>query len=53
MVDKSQRVIAEMGSLKQAQQALTPTQQSLLERIKAHAAADLCASPATTDRYLY
>ncbi len=36
VVDKSQRVIAEMGSLKQAQQALTPTQQSLLERIKAH-----------------
>jgi dedicated sortase system histidine kinase len=36
VVDKSQRVIAEMGSLKQAQQALAPTQQSLLERIKAH-----------------
>lgn len=36
VVDKSQRVIAEMGSLKQAQQALAPTQPSLLERIKAH-----------------
>ncbi|MEK6663742.1 MAG: proteobacterial dedicated sortase system histidine kinase [Pseudomonadota bacterium] len=36
VVDKSQRVIAEMGSLKQAQQALAPTEQSLLERIKAH-----------------
>lgn len=36
VVDKSQRVIAEMGSLKQAQQALAPAQPSLLESIKAH-----------------
>ncbi|OFZ68147.1 MAG: proteobacterial dedicated sortase system histidine kinase, partial [Betaproteobacteria bacterium RBG_16_58_11] len=36
VVDKSQRVIAEMGSLKQAQQALAPAQPSLFERIKAH-----------------
>lgn len=35
VVDKSQRVIAEMGSLKQAQQALAPTDPPLLERIKA------------------
>ncbi|MBT9612332.1 MAG: proteobacterial dedicated sortase system histidine kinase [Burkholderiales bacterium] len=36
VVDKSQRVIAEMGSLKQAQQALAPIQPLLLERIKAN-----------------
>ena len=36
VVDKSQRVIAEMGSLKQAQQALAPAHTSLAERIKAH-----------------
>ena len=44
VVDKAQRVIAETGSLKRAQQALTPAAgETFIERIKAHTLSPLYA----------